>query len=452
MRIGLILTDMNEFGGAEEIAVTLAISLKQQGHQVSFISTGWVPSNNQYLKQLHKNEVLFVRWPHWIVRPLSHWPTKEKMVGTIMKWLVPLTYLLGGILFLLRRGSWKPSFESARGWLQRQIRRVIGPDRRKPLTRLLLIWWRWRWCPDLLHIHGYANSLLYVIDWAYSNKLPVVYEEHQTPDTQFDWWQGFQQSINKTDVVVAVSGKSAEALRTICGITQPIVVMNPNVLDPITMGWQRNAKLRQNDELHLTTVARLYVTKGLIYLLEAIAQVKTSHPVAQFKVYGDGPLRQELLAYADKLGLDGNEIFVGAFTRPELPAILAQTDIFVIPSILEGQPLVLVEAMAFSCPIVTTSVGGIPELIEDGVNGLLCPPANPTCLAQKICLLIEDSALRQRLALAARQSYEQGPFQPATVCDQFVSIYQKVLQNRMSQGNIVGRLHQESGEQRPERK
>ena len=428
MRIGMILTDMNEFGGAEEIAATLAISLQQQGHQISFISTGWVPPDNQYLGQLAKNNVKFVRYPQWILRPASHWPTKEKTVAKVMWLLTPFIYLLGGILFLLRRRSWGQSLASSRGWLQGQVGRIIGPDRRKPLTRLLLHWWHWRWRPDLLHVHGYTNSLLYVIEWAHTKKLPVIYEEHQTPDANFNWWEGFQQSINKADVVVAVSEKSAQSLRTVCGVTQPVVVMNPNVSDPFALGWQRDGKLRQNDEpVHLTTVARLYVTKGLTYLLESMARVKATHPSAQFRIYGDGPLRQKLLTYADQLGLDGDQIFVGAFTRQELPAIMAQTDIFVISSILEGQPLALVEAMSYSCPIVTTSVGGIPELIEDGINGLLCPPSDPECLAQKIRTLIDDPALCLRLANAARQSYEQGPFQPKVVCDQFVSIYQEVL-------------------------
>jgi glycosyltransferase involved in cell wall biosynthesis len=165
--------------------------------------------------------------------------------------------------------------------------------------------------------------------------------------------------------------------------------------------------------------------------------VKATHPSAQFKVYGDGPLRQELLAYAGQLGLDGNAILVGPFTtREELSHIMAQTDIFVMSSILEGQPLGVVEAMAYGCPIVTTSVGGIPELIKDGVNGLLCMPGDPACLAQKIRALIEDPALRTRLGHAARHSYEQGPFQPAAVCDHFISIYQHVLrQERRKEGD-----------------
>jgi glycosyltransferase involved in cell wall biosynthesis len=393
------------------------------------VSTTWVPPDNQYLSRLHENDVTVVQLPKWLSRPASHWPTKEKILTFLMKLSTPLIYLLGSGLFVLKRRSWKQSRTSVHNWLRRQMSRFVTPDRRKPLARLLLDWWLLLWRPHLVHIHGYTDTLLFVIEWAHQRTLPMVYVENQTPDVQFDWWKDFQQVVNKVDVVIAPSEKSAKALRTICGVTQPIAVFNPNVVDPMASGWKRNDKPRQNDEtLNVTTVARLYVTKGLTYLLETVVQVKATHPATQFRVYGDGPLREELLAYAEQLGLDGHQIFVGAFTRQELPAIMDQTDIFAVSSILEGQPLAVVEAMAYGCPIVTTTAGGIDEMIEDGVNGLVCQPRDPECLAQKIRVLIEDPALREKLGRAARQSYEEGPFQPAAVCDCFISIYQKALQ------------------------
>jgi glycosyltransferase involved in cell wall biosynthesis len=171
----------------------------------------------------------------------------------------------------------------------------------------------------------------------------------------------------------------------------------------------------------------LWVTKGLRYLLDAIVQVNSAYSGIQFKVYGDGPLRQELMDYAGQLGLDGNAIFAGAFTRQDLTGILTRTDIFVMPSILEGQPQALIEAMAHGCPIVATNVGGIPELIQDGINGLLCAPADPLCLADKICQLIGDPALRLSLGQSARDSYEHGPFQPDAVGRELLAVYSAAI-------------------------
>jgi glycosyltransferase involved in cell wall biosynthesis len=430
MRICMITYGVLEFGGLEEFATALAISLKQEGEQVSFLSTSWVPDNNQYVRRLRQGGVSFVCPPRWLSEPASYWPTKEKILAVSMALLFPITVFLGCGIFLVKKRSFKQSIGSAYSWLRGQIMdRIIGPDRRRPLFRMVLSWWKFRWHPDLIHIHGYTNTLLFVIDWAYAHKMPVVYEEQQTPDPQFDWWQGFSKSINKANVVVAVSEKSAETLRSICGVTQPIIVVGPLIPDPFVTGWKKNQRERRvKDGLMVTTFARLYVTKGLQYLLEAISKVKVKHPSTQFKVYGDGELRDELMAYARELGLDGSQIFVGSFTsREDLSRIMANTDIFAMSSILEGQPLSLVEAMAYGCPIVTTTVGGIPELIQDSVNGFLCEPRDSDCLARKLCLMIEEPALREKLGCKARESYELGPFQAKAICNQISSVYRDVI-------------------------
>lgn len=440
MRIGILFKDMQEFGGLEEIAVSLAVEFQNHGHEVNVISTGWVPPNNQYLRRLRQNDIDFLQLPKWISYPASKWETKETIQKIVMRLLTPFVYLLSLVLITVKRRAWSEAHKSARGWLRGQLmKHIIGPDRRSFFTRFLLNWWKIKWQPDILHIHGYTNTLLFAVDWAHDNNIPVIYEEHQTPDSQFSWWEGFDKIINKSAVVVAVSEKSAEALREVCGVTRPIVVMGPVVPDPIAAGWKKAPRphVKNTDSIRLTTVARLYVTKGLKYLLETIVKVRQTHPNTRFRVYGDGGMKNELMEYAQKLGLNGSEIFVGAFTdRQELSEIMADTDIFIMSSILEGQPLGIVEAMSYGCPIVATSVGGIPEIIEDGNNGLLCPSRDPDCLATKVRMLIEDKDLRMSLGEAARESYKNGPFQPNSVCEFFISLYKKVLREQHSDSVI----------------
>ncbi len=309
--------------------------------------------------------------------------------------------------------------------------RFIGHDYREFIGRMLLNWWNLRWHPEIIHIQGYTTTLLFVIDWANAKGIPVAYEEHQTPDPQFNWWKGFENTINKADRVIAVSEKSAQGLREVCQVTRPIVVRGPLLSDPFDSGWQKAYNHKGDRPITITTVARLYVTKGLTYLLDTAAIVKKTHPNVEFKVYGEGELRDELIAKAESLGLDGKNIFMGAFTdREELTRIMSGTDIFLLSSILEGQPLVIVEAMAYGCPIVSTNVGGIPELITDGVNGFLCPSENPQCLAEKIKLLIDDAALRERFGHAARSFYKSSPFEAKSAASFFVSVYGEVLEER----------------------
>jgi glycosyltransferase involved in cell wall biosynthesis len=349
-----------------------------------------------------------------------------------MRLLSPVTLLLAVGVFLLKRRPWRQAHTSAYNFLKgRLMDRLIGHDYRKFLARLLLHWWKQRWRPQLIHIQGYTTSLLFVIDWAHAHRIPVLYEEHQTPDPQFNWWKGFEATINKADRVIAVSEKSAQGLREVCKVTRPIVVRAPLLSDPFQGNWHRDYTHPVARPFNVTTIARLYVTKGLTYLLEAAALVKQTHPHIRFTVYGEGELRGELLEQAQRLGLNGGELFPGAFAgREELTRIMTHTDIFLLSSILEGQPLVIVEAMAYGCPIVSTSVGGIPELITDGVNGLLCPPANPLCLAENIKRLADDPALRERLGRNARAFYENSPFEAGAAARFFAALYEETLSER----------------------
>jgi glycosyltransferase involved in cell wall biosynthesis len=435
MKICMLLYDMQDFGGLEEYVVSLAFGLQQQGHQVSVVSSAWVAESNQYLRRLRDINVPLIQLPKWIFLVLSDWDTKEQILRRAVLLLSPLVYLLGVGVLLFKRRPWSDAVASSRNWLRgRLMNRIIGPDRRRPLTRMILNLWRLRWRPDLLHIHSYIHGsetdLLFSLDWAYGKKLPVVYEEHQTPDPNLDWWQKFRKSINKASIVVAVSNESAQALQRVCGVTRPIMVSGPIVPDPINSGWRQNSRARADiDCLSMVTFARLDGAKGLPYLLKAISKVKAIHPSVDFKVYGKGALLSELIEYANQLDMEGEKIFVGAFAgRKQLSHILTHADIFVMSSIREGQPVALVEAMAYGCAVVCTSVGGIPELIQDGINGLLCEPGDPESLVQKMLALIEDPALRFRLGREARKSYENGPFQPISACRNFVSIYQRALQ------------------------
>lgn len=412
----------------EEYAVTLAVGLRQKKHAVSVLSTAWVEPHNQYLQRMRESGVDYFSLPKWVSYPISDWNTKEKIASLLVFLAAPVVWIAAIALSFVRAQSFSKSLTSAKHWLRNKVMRALTPDRRKPFVRLMLSWWKKTWRPEILHIQGYTNSLLFVIDWAYAKALPVIYEEHQTPDARFDWWDGFHKSINKADVVVAVSETSAEALRSICGVTKPIVVQGPLVPDPIASGGMKSLASSSDPSLRLTTLARLYGTKGLSYLLEALAEVRKKYPHVEARIYGDGPLRADLIAHAQTLGLDGESILVGAFTgREQLARIMADTDVFVMPSILEGQPVALVEAMSYGKPIIATTVGGIPELITDGENGLLCPPHDPVSLAEKIAILVENTALRDALANSARKSYERGPFQPSVVCENFLSVYDRVL-------------------------
>jgi glycosyltransferase involved in cell wall biosynthesis len=144
------------------------------------------------------------------------------------------------------------------------------------------------------------------------------------------------------------------------------------------------------------TPARLNSQKGHSYLLKAAALV----PEGLFVLAGDGPERRPLEEMTRALGLQERIRFLGH--RQDIPQLFACCDLFVLPSLFEGLPLSILEAMAAGKPIVATAVGGSDEAIVDGVTGLLVPPADPVSLAAAIRRLLSDRELASRLATAAK--------------------------------------------------
>jgi glycosyltransferase involved in cell wall biosynthesis len=160
-------------------------------------------------------------------------------------------------------------------------------------------------------------------------------------------------------------------------------------------------------------VARLEPEKGHPTLLEAWPKLLESVPDAHLIVVGEGSQRDALEAQAASLGLLGSDpgepssalgrrvIFTGR--RDDVPAVTAALEVAVLPSYREAQGLSILEAMALSRPVVASRVGGIPEMIEDGLSGLLVPPRNPDALARAISRLLLDHPYADTLGRAGRE-------------------------------------------------
>lgn len=155
-------------------------------------------------------------------------------------------------------------------------------------------------------------------------------------------------------------------------------------------------------------VGLLVQVKGLDHLLDALLQL-TDLPFGCVLV-GDGPLRERLGDRARTEGLEDRVQFAGRRSALEIPSWMAAADILVLPSLSEGRPNVVLEAHACALPVVATNVGGTPELLEDGVNGLLVAAGDSDALAGALRRLVTDRDLRLRLGEAARERIETGGF------------------------------------------
>ena len=151
---------------------------------------------------------------------------------------------------------------------------------------------------------------------------------------------------------------------------------------------------------------RLILEKGLLYLIECAKYVCDKYPSASFVLAGSGPLENTLKKSIEREGLSKNFALLGNLDRNKLLLHYQNSTIFVLPSIYESFPNVLLEAMACGIPVVATRVCDAPKIIKDGENGFLVPPKDPYALARAIVILLEDEKLRKRMGSASRDRVE----------------------------------------------
>jgi glycosyltransferase involved in cell wall biosynthesis len=171
-------------------------------------------------------------------------------------------------------------------------------------------------------------------------------------------------------------------------------------------------------------VGRLSPEKDVTTLLKAAALVVERHPSFRLQIAGAGPCGVELAALAGSLGLMDRVEFLGDVS--DVPALLARASLFVLPSVTEGLPLTVLEAMACGLPVVATRVGGTPEAVADGVSGLLVPPREPGLLAGAILRVHGDAGFAAQMGLAGHQR-AKAQFDVRTMVSRYESLYKEVL-------------------------
>jgi len=222
-----------------------------------------------------------------------------------------------------------------------------------------------------------------------------------------DWL--YRGAVRLTDTVISVSRASCEA-----AIAQGLVPAAKSIAIPngIPIGdfqprsaaahAQLSQALQIAPDTHiLGTVGRLHPAKDHAMLLRAFARLLGERPRSALVIVGDGSLRTDLERQARDTGIAGQVHFLG--DRSDVKQLLCGFDLFVMSSSTEGYSIALVEACAAGLPVVATAVGGNPEIVGDGVNGLVVPPADPAALADALAALLGDEARRQAMSDAARR-------------------------------------------------
>jgi glycosyltransferase involved in cell wall biosynthesis len=232
-------------------------------------------------------------------------------------------------------------------------------------------------------------------------------------------------------VVLVSEALRTEVLASGISVDRAAVILNGIAADTIMPDRDRVRRLREDLALPASApvvcaVGRLVPEKGYAYLLEAAREVHAMQPSVRFIVAGDGPLRYQLEQEIVRKKLTGVVTLAG--TRRDIAELLSVSSVFVMPSITEGMPVALLEAMYAGVPVIASSVGSIPRMITSGTSGKLIPPADVKALAAAITDILCDTVQAKKLASAARTSAEQ--FSSAAMAAKYIAIYEELLSQR----------------------
>ncbi len=228
--------------------------------------------------------------------------------------------------------------------------------------------------------------------------------------------------LHQSERIIAVSQAVSEHAQKL-GVPQRNLRVIPNGVD--LEKFQPNChRLFTRDHVNVVFIGRLIFNKGPQYIVEAAPTVLKEFPHVKFKFIGDGPLRKDLEQRVKNLKLESVFEFVGL--KDNIPALLQDADLLVRPSLLEGMPLAVLEAMACGLPVVATSVGGTAELIDDKVNGLLIEPANSAQLAAGLLEVLKNPGWGRQMGQMGREKVEQS-YNWNQIAAQTVSVYRELV-------------------------
>jgi glycosyltransferase involved in cell wall biosynthesis len=283
----------------------------------------------------------------------------------------------------------------------------------------------------IIHIHLFEPGVI-GRPAAWLAGVPVVIT-HEHGKTLWKRWhhRWFERlAARRTDLRIAVS-RDIRELRLKQEHTPPEkIVLVDNAVEPSRFEVSEAARCAKREEIGVAgsvvvgTVGRLVEAKSYDFFLEIAAEVSAKRPDVKFVLVGEGHLGESLHRMRDRLGLTDRVLFLGS--RSDIPELLASMDLYVITSQREGLPVSLIEAMMAAKPIVATAVGGIPENLVDGEDGILVEPGNRKAFVEAVLGLLGDPDRMQALGQRARDK-ATARYSARTILETLETIYVSLL-------------------------
>lgn len=226
--------------------------------------------------------------------------------------------------------------------------------------------------------------------------------------------------ITNSDKIIAVSNAVMKhALKL--GASHKKIKVIPNGVDLKEFGLR---EFKKTESKKIIFVGRLFPNKGIQYLVEAAPIILARHPDVEFIIIGKGPMETELKKLIGRLNVEHAFRFLGIV--PSVPEIMRECDIFVRPSLTEGMPLTILEAMACGLPIIASKIPGTSEVVKDGETGILIKPGDVKQLSDAVIKLIEDENYAKRIRVRAYE-FIRNHYSWDRIAEEYLKIYNEVL-------------------------
>jgi len=307
------------------------------------------------------------------------------------------------------------------------LNKRIGPD-----PRAIMRFWRLARGFDPQIIHTHLHVIPYVLPTLLAKPNTVcIHTVHNIADKEaLGLNRGIQKWAFRGRVLpVAIANEVSDSLRGMYGIEGGPVIPNGIPVETYSRPRQTREAWRvahgfADKDIIFTCVASLSPRKQQALLLEAFATVCGTHPDVHLVLAGDGVSRSELERQAAGLGIAANVHFLGLCY--DIPSILGASDVFVLASDFEGNPLCVMEAMSAGLPVVATKVGGVPELVDHGVSGILISPGNASELGSAMHKFMDDVDMRKAMGQAAGARAQQS-FDDSKMGQRYQELYLRRL-------------------------
>ncbi|MGQ9660580.1 MAG: glycosyltransferase [Thermochromatium sp.] len=283
--------------------------------------------------------------------------------------------------------------------------------------------------PDLVHLHSRRGADVMGGIAARLAGVPVIHTRRvDNPEPR--WWVALKYRLY--DRVIAISDGIGQVLRAE-GLPEARLRVVRSAIDheryavPVDRAAVRARLQVPTDAFLIGVIAQLIPRKGHRVLLDALPELIAAHPEIQVRLFGQGPLADELQRRIELVGV-GDHVRLAGF-RDDLPEILPALDLVVHPALMEGLGVSLLQAASASVPIVASRVGGIPEVVREDENGLLVPPGDVAALRAAIGLLLDDPERRRTLGAGGRALVVRE-FSLDTMVEGNLAVYRELVDSK----------------------